>query len=159
FAIVKEARRQWRQERSIEVAVPGHWYARAADNPAAEWARICDTPGSVLTLPGEVYRLKGARQGSDDELAGLASLRRLASFPRPEVLLCDRLTDAGLVHLEGLASLRHLELLGCALATGAGLAHLKGCAALEQLDLPGWERVTDAGLAHLSGLTSLQSLD
>jgi serine/threonine protein kinase len=43
--------------REVEVAVPGKWFARRANDPQAEWVPVRQTPRTVSVRSGEVYRL------------------------------------------------------------------------------------------------------
>jgi hypothetical protein len=143
----------------IDLTVPGEWLARRTAETKAEWIKVHDTPAKVLPRPDEVYCLRVADVVGDDELAGLANLRGLASLQSLDLTGCKLVTDAGLSHLKGLTSLQALNLHGCKLVMDAGLSHLKGLTSLQALDLSKCNLVTDAGLDHLKGLTSLQTLN
>jgi TIR domain-containing protein len=93
-----------------EVAVPGWWYARTAGDSSMEWRKVTETPARVTVVQEEEYRLKLIPRISDEQLSGLAHLKRLTS-------------------------LHSLGLKGCKLVTGAGLAHLTGRSFLQDLDL------------------------
>src|SRR5262249_54948458 len=98
-AIAREVRQQWEKDPAGEVNVSGCWEARPADDPGAEWVRVCYPPGQVRLRPGEVHRLKVDTRVTDAELAGLARLREITSLRWLILERCSQVTDAGLAHL------------------------------------------------------------
>jgi hypothetical protein len=159
FEAVLERLDQPLRRMDVELAVPGKWLTRPANEPQAEWEFLQDTPARVDLLSRQVYRLEVTSGVTDGELESLGHLRGLTGLQHLSLARCGEVTDAGLAHVAGLTALQHLDLSLCRGVTDAGLAHLKGLARLRDLRLLKCDRVTDAGLAHLKGLTVLQHLN
>jgi tetratricopeptide (TPR) repeat protein len=140
------------------LAVPGQWWTRPANDPQANWVFLGKTPRIEL-LSRQVYLLEVASGVTDAELKILSQLRGLIALQHLILRGCVQVTDAGLAHLRGFTALQILNLQHCVQVTDAGLAHLRGFTALQILNLQYCVQVTDAGLAHLRGLTDLQHLD
>src|SRR5207248_795264 len=113
-----------------DLAVPGRWLTRPANESQAEWVFLGETPSRLVLLPRQVYRLEISDWVTEGELESLAQLRGLAGLQELSLGGCWQVTDAGLAHLGGLAGLQHLELGGCRLVTDAGRTALR--AALPQ---------------------------
>ncbi len=141
----------------LRIPVPGWWFARPENDPAAEWWEVGETPATVTLSPNEVYWLLARDGVTDQQLASLSRLGPLPCLRSLGLSFLRHLTDAGLAHLRGLTSLESLSLTNCARVTDAGLAHLSGLVWLQSLALDETQ-VSDAGLTLLQSFPHLRTL-